>query len=225
MQHLDSPLWGLDSDQDLTSYASDIASAGFSACGRYLKNLAPSEVRALHQAGLALWLIHETSANSVLGGQQAGREAGARALAQARTLGVPNQCAIWVTADRGVTSGQLRAVEDYWEAFEEQIRAHYRVGAYANGYVLGALSERGLSLCWLPQARGWAGYTSFLQSGLAALLQGLTITNEDFSWNPLAKQASDVVVWPSLGFAYDADLILVDDFGQWNPPASAPGAA
>lgn len=210
-------LLGLDADTILTPYAPAIAAAGISAVGRYLKNLEPAEVAALHAAGVAIWLIFEGGSDNVLGGAGQGTEDGNRALAQAQALGAPPTAAIYATADFDIASDQLALALDYWAAFDAVIWGKYQIGGYADGTVLSGLRDHGLPYRWLAGAMGWDGSREFLQSESPEIVQGPTIDGGG-SWSPPGTPPID---WPDLGFPYDPDVIFVADCGLWLPSAAA----
>lgn len=203
---------GLDADTILTPYAVRIAAAGFTDVGRYLKNLTTEEVRALHAAGLRIWLIFERAADDVLAGAAQGAVDGKRAFSQAQNLGAPGGTAIYPAADTDVLSAQAAISEDYWAAFDGVIFPTYKIGAYADGTLDEALLTQGLDYPWLAGARGWAGFEDFLTNGKPCMVQGPQINaGETSTWNGQN--------WPALPFDYDPNVILADN-GAWAPPAS-----
>lgn len=207
------PMRGLDADTILTPYAQQIADAGFTDVGRYLKNLTAEEVAALHAVGLGIWLIFERGAEDVLDGDAQGAADGTIALAQAQALGVPAGVAIYATADTDLSDAQATVAESYWWAFDAQINpAGYKIGGYADGVTLAELLMHGLNYPWLAGARGWAGYSDFVVTNNAVMIQGPQLgAGETAIWEDIE--------WPALPFPYDPNMMLADDIGAWMPPS------
>lgn len=210
-------LRGLDAATVLTPYARQIAGAGFSHAGRYLKSLTVGEIKALHDAGIGVWLIYETTATRALGGAQAGREDAVRASAQAGILGAPAGATIFAAVDTDVSPGQIRAVADYLTEFDRGLTLG-RAGAYGCGNALISV-PKGAIIPWLAGAAGWQGSRAYDAAGEWALKQGPQINaGRTGRWADLD--------WPALPFPYDPDLIARPDFGAWLPAgAAAPAAA
>lgn len=199
---------GLDAATILTPYAKKIAAAGFTSVGRYLKSLTKAEVAALHDAGLGLWLIFESTADRALAGRQAGNDDGVKAAAQVAALGLPGDLAIFAAVDTDVQSSQLSIVSDYIAAFDAAIGKH-PLGVYACGAVLSHLP--GIEAPWLAGAMGWSGSRAYDLTAAWAMKQGPTI------------QANHVVLWageswPALPFDYDPNLIAADVDAVHMPP-------
>src|ERR1700679_1398403 len=163
---------GLDADTILTPYAARLAADGFTDVGRYLKNLTTAEVKALHAAGLRIWLIAERGATNVLGGAAQGAADGQVALAQAQNLGAPVGTAIYPAADTDILPSQAAVGEGYWAAFDGKIFPTYKIGAYADGTLDAALLTHGLNYPWLAGARGWSGFADFAANGKPCMIQG-----------------------------------------------------
>lgn len=209
-------LRGLDAATILTPHAQKVADAGFFAVGRYLKSLTAAEVSAIHAAGLGLWLIYETTADRALGGVEAGRADGGKALAQAQALGAPTGTAIYFTVDtdagRGADtdrdgSADAEEAAEYFVAAKAAVASAYRAGYYADGDVLTILGDR-LEFPWLPGAMGWSGSRAYDATGAWAMKQGPQIgANRRGNW--LAMD------WPALPFAYDPNLIAPDRDYCW----------
>lgn len=212
-------LRGLDVDEVMTNQAPLLKAAGFDFILRYLKNVAAAEVAALHRAGLIVGFIWETTATRALDGAAAGAEDGQKALAMMQSLGAPATCAIYATVDNDIGAGDdtdIAAVEDYFAAFDSVLWGNgdppnYPIGGYADGTVLGALRDHGLPFMWLAGAMGWDGSRDFEVDNHPHLVQGPTISGG--SWH--GQQ------WPDVGFQYDPDLALIEEFGGWAPPAAA----
>lgn len=210
---------GLDSYQPMTPFVPAIRDAGMRFACRYLKNLTLGEARALSAAGIAVVAIFETTGERALLGRVAGLADGLRARAQMDRLGAPETAAIYLTVDprSDVREDQVETVEQYFCAADEEIFGHYKIGGYASGMVLDALRADGLDYCWLAGAMGWSGSKAFARSGVPHLVQGPTVgRGRTMSWPP-AKLVPrvDPIQWPDLGFDYDPDIALVDEFGQF----------
>ncbi len=194
--------------------AQDIADAGIGTVLRYLKNLTGEEVGALHDAGLKVGLIYETTAKRALLGAAAGIEDGVLALQQAQALGAPPNAAIYATVDDDAGTGsegpsQLSAIGAYGVAFGGCLPGKARFGLYGSGLVQETV--RGVELRWLAGAMGWQGSRAFLAAGRPALVQGPTLDAGGL-WAP---PGFSKIHWADLGFSYDPDVLLVDDIGAW----------
>lgn len=206
---------GLDADTDLTHYAPAIKAKGLQFVCRYLKNLGKQEAQAISKAGLRIVMIFEVRATNSLAGERAGAQDGMTALRQAQALGAPSTAAIYTTVDTDVTAADVSAIEDYFAAFDDVIFGHYRIGGYADGTALSELRNHGLPYCWLAGAMGWDGSRQFFDTGHPTLVQGPTISKgKGGNWAPHGiKTAMPVITWPDLGFNYDPDVAMSDDYG------------
>lgn len=212
-------LRGLDADTVLTPYARQIKAAGFDYVGRYLKNVTPAEVNALHVAGLGVWLIYETTAKRAFYGDPAGREDGLAAKQQAMALGVPSGTTIFATVDTdpaaysGGLAQALALIRAYMQAFAQSLGANYHLGIYASGDVLSGNYD--IAIPWLAGAMGWSGSRAYDATNKWALKQGPDFGGRSVNWAGLN--------WPSMPFDYDPNLIVAGtSFGAWLPSGTAP---
>jgi hypothetical protein len=195
---------GFDADQDCSHVAVAAYAKGARFCCRYLKNLSPAEITALHAAGLAIVLIWETTATRALAGALAGTVDGHLAAGQAIALGVPLRAtvAIYATADFDVTEAQQGAVMAYLDAFDATVGYSYRTGAYANGAICALAIQRG-RYAWLAGGMGMRGSAAFLASGKATIVQSV-------------GDKADL----DLGIDIDSDTAIDGDIGAWLPDAA-----
>jgi len=211
---------GLDAATILTPYAKTIAERGFAAAGRYLKSLTSEEIAALHEAGVAVWLIFETTATRALDGTAAGQVDGAKARSHAEALAAPAGTAIYATVDVDVSASSdadrdqvrdLAEVAGYFDAFSAGL-GPYRMGGYADGAVLKEDNAH-LVFPWLAGAMGWSGSRDYEPGGAWAIKQGPEIPAQ-------TAKAWAGIDWPALPFPYDPNVIAADDFGAWRPVAA-----
>lgn len=137
---------GIDCSTKLTSVtAQALKSAGVQAVGRYLgrtlwNGLTPEEARAIHDAGLSLFLIWELAPTKKSYFTYAeGISDAAQAIAEAAYLGAPNGVAIYFTVDYDAQGGDLGAIVDYFQGVRDGIGGKYLVGAYGSHRVMQAL--------------------------------------------------------------------------------------
>lgn len=105
-----------------------IHAAGYGFVMRYLspdpaKNLTKAEAEGLLNAGLAIGLVWESTAQRALGGAVAGEVDAEMAEHQAEQLGYPAPCPIWFAVDFD-PSGSLPAVADYFAGVGRAKRLH-----------------------------------------------------------------------------------------------------
>jgi hypothetical protein len=195
-----TPILGLDADTILTPFAAKIKAAGFAYVGRYLKNVTNAEIAALHQAGLGVWAIFETTASRSLQGASAGSQDGVAARQQAQAHGFPAGTVIYATTDMDATPTQIPAVGAYYAAFAESC-VPYGCGAYASGNVLTYI-EKNVSVAivpWLAGASGWGGSKAYDASGAWAMKQGPDLGGRTGTFTGIP--------FPALGFDYDPNII------------------
>lgn len=195
---------GFDADQNCSRVAEKAVAAGASFVCRYLKNLTTAEVMALHDAGLAIVLIWETSADRALGGATAGVVDGTRAREMAAALGAPAGTAIYLTADFGEVVMQDAVVLGYFAAAKRVFADQARTGIYAEGAVCQAALDQGIAdFTWLAGGRKMRGTQAFMDSGRATIVQDVG-----------DLQGLD------LGIDIDSDVAIDGDIGAWMPAAS-----
>lgn len=118
---------------------------GISFAARYItpgKSLDAAEIQALRNAGLAIMLCWETSAERMKGGARAGAEDSTRAAHYARQLGIPAGTVIYYAADYDVPAADFAAVEAYLRTAQANSE-DYGVGLYGPEAVVAEMSRRG----------------------------------------------------------------------------------
>lgn len=141
------------SDADPTP--STIRGHGYVGAGRYIalgtsnKHLEHAEVRALHAAGLGIWVIGEGLANRATAGHAAGVTDARAVLAAANALGVPKACPLFLAVDFDAAPD---AVRPYFEGAKTVLGK--RLGVYGGIRVTMGLRD----LCdWRWQTAAWSG--------------------------------------------------------------------
>lgn len=198
---------GIDTAVKITAeQARNLRSAGISFAARYLvpetgatawKALTAREAQDIREAGLALMLCWETTADRCKGGATAGAEDGAKAAALAGEMGVPMGTCIYFAADYDVPESDIPAVEAYYRAARIAC-SPYNAGIYGGERVVSALSA---ITAWLWQCVAWSD--SFVPYA--------TVRQYQWQGSPDAKALAAKV-----GFAVDLDSAETLA-GMWMP--------
>ena len=137
---------GIDTAARITAaQAAKLRQNGVEFVARYLapgKALTAAEVADLRDAGLAIMLCWETSANRVKGGATAGAADAMAARQAAEALGVPAGTVIFFACDYDAPSSDFASIEAYLRTATYNIE-QYGVGLYGPERVIAAMSERG----------------------------------------------------------------------------------
>jgi hypothetical protein len=158
---------GFDCASPLTlEFAQKFKADGYEFVARYLplgmwKSLCREEAEAISKAGLQIVSVFETSANRALGGYQAGLEDGARAAEAARTIGQPEQSAIYFAVDFATTNEQMPMIIDYIRGCSEATPT-YKTGVYGSYSVIKAVVNANVcSKFWQTYAWSGGNFTSY----------------------------------------------------------------
>jgi hypothetical protein len=200
---------GFDTDTELTAAVVDAAlAAGYSAAGRYIKNLQPLEVGICKAKGFKLWSISEGmgDAATMALGYARGYNDGLAAAALARKLGQPFGTRIFAAVDYDASGSQdIANVDSYMTGFVAGCPP-YTMGVYGDGAVLSSLPAYA---AYVAGADGWAGTEAYLAStNNAALVQHATIEFAGISIDPC-----DI---------YDESVLWLADGAQSAPPPAPP---
>ena len=162
-----------------------LTSAGIEFVIRYLspdspnnpdKRLLPIEVDAIHDAGLRVGCVWETTNDPGLFSMNTGRMHAVAASAVALALHQPSGSAIYFAVDVDVDQETLDAgVTDYFTAIKLVLDADgYKVGVYGSGQVCRHLRNAHLvDLVWLSQSMGWSQSRDCSNAGDWDIRQGL----------------------------------------------------
>jgi hypothetical protein len=175
-----------------------LADRGIVGALRYQYNTSRAEVDRLHRHGLSFGLIFERNGNAAVVNPEAGNDHGNAAVAFARSIGLPEGCAIYFAeADTMVQRHQYDRARRYWSLAGAPTRAAgYRVGAYGGSVLIDTLHAEGIvDLTWETGAMSW---NEWVHSQTCALRQLLGY--HDFG-----------------GVQTDLNDVVVDDWGQWTP--------
>lgn len=119
------------------------------------KNLTLTEAKELHQAGLGIVLVFETTANRALGGLKAGRTDAKSARAQAKQIGYPDAAPIYYAVDFDMQPDQAKKVVGYFVG-AASVDGHANVGVYGGlAAVKAVLDAKACLYAW--QTYGWSG--------------------------------------------------------------------
>ena len=132
--------------------------SGYEFVCRYLvpasmawKRLTKQEVQAITASGLFILSIFESSANRASSGASGGAADGKAALIEAKSVGQPEESAIYFAVDYDAQPKDYDALEAYFLAAKEQIKP-YKIGGYGSYAVIEELFKRGVIDC------GWQTY-------------------------------------------------------------------
>lgn len=159
-----------------------IAAAGYSAVIGYVsgglqlggrpKDLDALYIADLQAAGLGVGLIWETSATAALGGGNQGAIDGARAVAEARSMGFPAGALLLANlGDFAAAASQIPLIHDYYYAFRRVPGFNFQAGGYATGYIIDQLVAQGAEGCWWQNAMDDAGELGSVVSAHASIYQ------------------------------------------------------
>lgn len=211
-------LRGLDVDFDVSTKAALLKQHGFDFVSPYINKgwFTTASVQRLRAAGLLIGPgFFETTTTRSLEGAPAGVADGARALKAMTQLGAPSVAAVCFTTDTSATIKNMVPIEDYFAGADGILWGHFRISSYADGTEIAELRKHGLPLCVLAGAMGWDGSRDFAKHGNPNVVQGPPLKHGG-TW-PAKGQIPGVepIAWPDLGFEYDPEIALTDDFGQW----------
>lgn len=138
----------------------DIKALGYDGVLRYLstsdwKRLTIAEVKDYHANGLGVGVVFEDAANNPLGGKNSGEADAAKALAQAKALGIPDSIPIYFAVDFDTTPEQQVVIDEYLRGCASIIGAD-RVGVYGSFYVIERCFKNGTAK-WFWQTLAWSG--------------------------------------------------------------------
>lgn len=149
---------GVDTAARITApQAKKLRENGVSFVGRYItpgKSLDAAEITALRDAGLAIMLCWETTAERMKGGAKAGAEDAERAAWFAMQLGIPEGTVIFFAADYKVPDSDFPAVEAYLRTAKYNVEP-YGVGLYGPERVVAEMSARG-TCYYFWQCTAWS---------------------------------------------------------------------
>jgi hypothetical protein len=129
--------------------AAGLKAEGISVVGRYLglsswKGLTPEEVKAIQDAGLAIFPIWETAPTKAsYFSYSKGQSDVKAALTELSALGVPQGVALYFTVDYDAQSADMIEICDYFRGVRDGLAGKYLVGAYGSFDVLTALEPTG----------------------------------------------------------------------------------
>jgi Domain of unknown function (DUF1906) len=199
---------------DTQSYSLDwLHQKGIDAVLRYIssgdqaKCIDAREMAELIGAGITVGIVYElTGGSPKFGGLPGsidsthGASDGAYALQTLKSLGVPPGSVVYFAVDTDVDNNTdiNTYVIPYFTAAKQTLGGYYRIGVYGCGSTCAAaLNSAGCDKAWLANATGWNGYSKFLASGRASIIQG---------------RATD---------GYDPDTIVESDWGGFTTLAVA----
>ena len=177
-----------------------IKAAKYVGALRYLsyesgKNISLAEAQALHNAGLGVGLVWETTANMMLRGAAGGADDSREANRQADALGFPADRPIYYAVDFQPSGAQYAALDAYMSAVTGRTGGVY--GCYD---VAEHFGQRQFKYIW--QCAAWSGNGS----GSGGSIQGRRVSKYACLFQEVGY---------TLNNSSDVNDILKDDWGQW----------
>lgn len=132
--------------------AAKIAEQNLTFVGRYLtdpswwKSLTDDEVKRIHNAGVGILLIWETTAARCKDGEEAGKRDGYTAYSLAKQIGVPDNMVIYFAVDYDAPKNDYAAIEAYLYAAKAAC-APYRCGVYGKADLINAVKADAYMQC------------------------------------------------------------------------------
>jgi hypothetical protein len=160
------------------------------------KNLTADEARVWSRVGVDVVCVWETTATRAEDGYAAGQADARDALAEARSVGMPDAAPIYFAIDENTTVGPH--ITAYFNGVRSVLPAH-RVGAYGGLRVVKGLFDAGL-ITYGWQTYAWSGGDRDPRAQLYQYSNGHTLE----------------------GMTCDYDTAEHSDFGQWRIGAPAP---
>ncbi|EGW36447.1 DUF1906 domain-containing protein, partial [Desulfosporosinus sp. OT] len=137
---------GIDCATKLTvSSAQALNKAGILSVGRYLgrnswKGLTLDEVKAIHDAGMSIFLIWELAPTKRdYFTYTKGVSDAAAAIVEAKYLGAPDGVAIYFTVDYDAQASDMSAIKDYFQGVKDGLGGKYLMGVYGSYAVMQAI--------------------------------------------------------------------------------------
>jgi peptidoglycan hydrolase-like protein with peptidoglycan-binding domain len=177
----------IDTNSNATEKAAAIKAAGITTVIRYInplsatswKAIKKAEALALAKAGLTIGLVCEgwggsdNFSHSDITAATGARDGAFCAHYAESEVGAPSGAVIYAAIDNDTTEDQITTlVLPYMREFKRTLGGKCRLGIYGSGAACAAALDDGCSdLAWLSNARGWAGYSQFKESGRWSLLQ------------------------------------------------------
>ena len=200
---------GIDTAAKINARAAKILREnGISFAVRYLvpetgitawKALSASEATNIREAGLALMLCWELTADRMRGGAEYGATDGAKARELAEKMGVPTGTAIYFAADWNVKESEYDEVDAYLQEATDHIGG-YRVGLYGHENIVRAMNQRYSGMLFW-QCCAWSNM----------LHESTNVWQYQWQGGDEAKALASKV-----GFAVDLDSADATD-GMWLP--------
>jgi hypothetical protein len=164
-------LEGIDCATRLTeTTAAALKKAGIAAVGRYLgyknlrlwKSITPEELKAIHGAGLGIFLIFETNPLKASYFNYAKGLSDAKAAAdEAEYLGAPGETAVYFTVDYDAQPEDMPAIVEYVRGLKEVLAGQYLGGMYGSYRVLSALKASAYPPDRYYQTYAWSAGQNF----------------------------------------------------------------
>jgi len=197
------------------STASTMKNSGVVAAGRYLgyknmnwsKSIPPEEVRVIHDAGLALFLIWESSpTNSGYFSYDKGVSDAKLAVDEAVFLGAPSSAAIYFTVDFDAQAGDIAVILEYFRGVRDGIVGRYLVGAYGSYNVMTALKVSANPPDKYFQTYAWSGGQVFPGNHIYQYQNDTTVEGVAVDRDQIQNNCG---AWPEIGGGKDVLEVAV----------------
>lgn len=163
------------------------------------KAVTAEEIATIHNAGMAVGFVWETTAQRVKGGASAGAEDGWKAKNLATELGIPSASVIYFACDYDIPKADLQLAEDYYRSARIAL-GKYLCGVYGGQRICTEMFHKGFLHLW--QCVAWSN--EFLQR--AEVIQ--------YAWQG-SQEAQDMAT--ATGVAVDLNRANTLEF-MWQPP-------
>lgn len=205
---------------------SALQASDFIGAVRYLgpgnggRDITASELRTLHDAGLGVGFVWETSTTASLAGNTAGRSDAAKANHYADALGVPDWVPIFMTVDTDVSTGQIRGpIADYFRGAVAVSKRPIR--PYGEADLLDILcGELRLMDCgWQTAAWSQGKLSNYrcMRQRWPPIMNNTVDVNDlgpmptDFLWHP--QQAFDTKEWSDMATEDEVRALVREEIG------------
>lgn len=184
----------------------EVVKQGYKFVCRYLaargggKEITVGEANQIRARGIGLVLVYEQYAERPREGRAAGQADARTAVAQARSVGFPDDRPIYFAVDWDTTPDEQGAIDEYLRGAADVIGAN-RVGVYGSFYVV-ERCKANRSAAWFWQTYAWSGgqvseHTHFLQYKNGQTVAGATVDlneskQKDFGAWGLGEKLEDV---------------------------------
>jgi hypothetical protein len=159
------------------------------------KVITKREAKSLHDAGISIVLVWESSADRALDGRDAGEADAREAERQANRLGLPTHRPIYFAVDFDAAASQQDEINSYFDGVARVLPVG-RIGVYGGYHVVRRTVSTGHAT-WAWQTVAWSGGN--LYQDRAIYQNGRSTQIGDVACGVDIARESDFGEWPKLG--------------------------